>query len=51
MKLGNYVVEKIPDNLAELSGTVDIIFVAVQFSYTEIYNSISDVEKYGIKII
>lgn len=51
VKLGNYTVEKIPDNLADLHGKVDIIFIAAQFSYTEIYNSIRDVENYGIKII
>jgi anaerobic magnesium-protoporphyrin IX monomethyl ester cyclase len=51
VEIGNYVTEKWPDNWNCLKEQIDVVFIAAQFSYTEIYNAISEVLKYGIKIV
>jgi hypothetical protein len=50
VQLRDYQIEKFPDNSSEFIGVVDTIFIAAQFSFTEIYNSISEVLNYGIDI-
>ncbi|MBP2636948.1 MAG: Radical domain protein [Firmicutes bacterium] len=50
-KLGIYTTEKLPENLSELEGKVDAIFIAAQRAYSEIYISIQEIEKYGITIV
>lgn len=50
-KLGNYTVEKLPENLSSLQGEVDAVFIAAQRAYSQIYISIAEVKAYGIKIV
>ncbi|PKN18017.1 MAG: hypothetical protein CVU71_10865 [Deltaproteobacteria bacterium HGW-Deltaproteobacteria-6] len=51
LSLGQYTIDKIPEDLSELKGVLDIMFIAAQFSYTEIYNSIAELRNHGIEIV